>query len=165
MTTSFIHRYGPEIAHDYPVCAIEPGQKRPIGKEWQKHPLSPEECRDYPNEAAGVGIMCGQADNPVYAVDVDVYADADCAHAIYHMIEEVTGQVDLPYRVGNYPKLLVPLIGTEVGWKKMTTAWYEKDASGRASNFSATGSSLSRPPSTRIPNNRTNGTANVWAVR
>lgn len=127
MTTSFIHRYGPEIAHDYPVCAIEPGQKRPIGKEWQKHPLSPEECRDYPNEAAGVGIMCGQGDNPVYAVDVDVYADADCAHAIYHMIEEVTGQADLPYRVGNYPKLLVPLIGTEVGWKKMTTAWYEKD--------------------------------------
>ena len=124
---SYIREYGPELARDYPVCAIEPGDKRPIGKEWQKHPLTPDECRNYPVEDAGVGILCGVGDYPCYAIDVDVLADADCVKAIYQMIAEACDVPAPCYRVGNYPKLLVPVIGAEAGWKKMVTPWFEKD--------------------------------------
>lgn len=127
MTDSYIQKYGPALAADYPVCAIKPGDKCPIGKEWQLHPLSPEECRYYPVEGAGLGILCGIGDKPCYAIDVDVIGDKDCAEAILKMIEGVCHWQDIRYRVGNAPKLLVPVIGVEAGWKKQTTPWFEKE--------------------------------------
>lgn len=127
MTDSYIRKYGPEIAAEYPVCAIKPGDKCPIGKEWQKRPLTPEQCRNYPVEDAGVGILCGVGDRPCYAIDVDVIADKECAEAIYKMIESVCRMQGIRYRVGNAPKLLVPVIGAEAGWKKQATPWFEKE--------------------------------------
>lgn len=123
--TSYIRDYGPEIAAAYPVCAITPGDKRPIGKDWINRPLSPEVCANFPNENAGVGIICGKGDKPCYAFDADIMGDTKCAEAMRTAIEEALGQSAL-YRVGSAPKFLVPVRGTEAGWKKAVTPWYEK---------------------------------------
>lgn len=123
--TSFIRDDGPELAAVYPVCAIMPGEKRPIGKDWINRPLTPAQCAGFPTEDAGVGIICGKGKTPCYAFDADVQGDTKCAEAMRKAFEELLGGGVL-YRVGNAPKFLIPVQGTAAGWTKATTPWYEK---------------------------------------
>lgn len=127
--TSFIRDNGPQLAQDFQVCAITPGDKRPIGKGWQDNPLSVDECRRYPTADAGVGIILGKGEHPCYAIDVDVAGDEECANALRDLICEILKVPEdcLSYRIGNPPKFLVPVCGEEAGWKKATTPWFEKD--------------------------------------
>ena len=81
---SYIREAGPVIAASYPVCAIHPGKKSPIGKNWNHHPLSPEECASYrymAGDNVGVGIICGIGDDPVYGIDCDILGDEELRRA------------------------------------------------------------------------------------
>ena len=73
---SFIREQGAALAAlGYPICAITPGTKRPIGNGWEKHPLSPDACRSFTEVGAGVGILCGVAGDgstAVYGLDFDI---------------------------------------------------------------------------------------------
>lgn len=125
---SFIREYGSQLAEKYLVCAIAPGQKRPLGKDWPNHPLSVEDCQKYPEAAAGAGIICGKGESPVYAIDIDIPGDAACCAEIRDAVADRlhTSSDYLIYRIGNAPKLLIPVIGEEAGWHKAVTPWFEK---------------------------------------
>lgn len=122
---SMIRTFGPELAQSYLVCAITPGEKRPMGRNWINRPLRADECRNFPTESAGVGIICGRGENPVYGIDIDVLEEA-AVKDIMQVIEAVVGP-DVSYRVGRYPKALVPVRCTQAGITKATTSWFEKD--------------------------------------
>ena len=87
---SMIRTYGPELAQSYLVCAITPGEKRPMGRNWLNRPLRADECRNFPTESAGVGIICGRGENPVYGIDIDVLEEA-AVKDIMQVIEAVVG--------------------------------------------------------------------------
>lgn len=126
---SYIREAGPVIAASYPVCAIHPGKKSPIGKNWNHRPLSPEECASYrymAGDNVGVGIICGIGDDPVYGIDCDILGDEAASAEILAMIRVELGDEGLRYRVGSAPKFLVPVRG-EAGRAKATSPWYEKD--------------------------------------
>ena len=131
MTTSFIRTVGAELAESgYLVCAITPGEKRPMGKAWAEHPLTREQCAAFSTQAAGVGIICGKGATPVYAIDVDVMGDVECSDALRCAVATELGlkAEDMVVRVGNAPKFLVPVRGDAAGWRKLTSPWYEKNA-------------------------------------
>ena len=129
MSISYIREFGAQLAASFQVCAITPGDKRPIGRGWQDHPLTPEDCASFATEDAGVGIILGKGEYPCYAIDVDVAGDEECANELR---EFIAGKLQIEeqyliYRVGNAPKFLVPVCGMEAGWKKAMTPWFEKD--------------------------------------
>lgn len=129
--TSYIREIGPELAAGgYMVCAITPGEKRPMGRQWAERPLTEAQCAAFPTEDAGAGIICGKGEHPVYAIDVDVMGDVPCADALRRAIAEALGTTAeaLVVRIGNAPKFLVPVRGDAAGWKKMTSPWFEKNA-------------------------------------
>lgn len=130
---SFIRNEGAEIARlGYPVCAIRPGDKAPMGKDWNHHPLSAAQCAAFTTplaaEAAGVGagILCGVGAEPVYGIDCDIAGDAKAAAEVREMIRKELDAPGCLYRVGCAPKFLIPVLGEEAGWKKAASPWFEK---------------------------------------
>ncbi len=110
-----INELGPDIVDiGYLVCAIAPGKKYPMGKAWGEHPLTADECRNFKPSDAGVGIICGKGQIPVYGLDFDIPGDPNFAIEIRKAVAKCLRCDDLLYRVGQPPKFLVPVQG-EVG--------------------------------------------------
>ena len=126
---SFIREQGAALAAlGYPICAITPGTKRPIGNGWEKHPLSPDTCRSFTEVGAGVGILCGVAgdgDIAVYGLDFDI-EDEGMADELARWVEEqLYPRGEVLRRVGRAPKFLIP-VRAEAGLHKQATAFFRK---------------------------------------
>ena len=122
-----INELGPDIADiGYLVCAIAPGKKYPMGKAWGEHPLTADECRNFKPSDAGVGIICGKGQIPVYGLDFDIPGDPNFAIEIRRAVAKRLRCDDLLYRVGQPPKFLVPVQG-EPGLHKRTSRFFEKN--------------------------------------
>ena len=120
-----IRLYGPELAESgYWICAIAPGEKRPLGNAWGEHPLTADECRNYKVADAGVGIICGKGAIPVYGLDFDIPGDIAFAEEMRQIVTDRLGgegELKLQYRVGQPPKFLVPVRGAP-GLRKQMSA-------------------------------------------
>ncbi len=126
--TSNIRDIGAQIAErGFPVVAIMPGEKRPIGAGWQEHPLTADECRSYSNPDAGVGVLCGWGDYPIVGIDADIDGDAELADKVFNAWGAIAPAVYVnPKRIGKAPKFLI-VARTAQPLRKMTSAWMEKD--------------------------------------
>lgn len=104
------------IESGYSICAIAPGQKRPMGDGWNEHPLTIENCetetaRGMDLKGCGIGIICGTENNPVCGLDFDV-SDAQLAYDLRIKVESIINDdVFCPpaYRQGEPPKFLIPV--------------------------------------------------------
>lgn len=126
---SFIREQGAALAAlGYPVCAIAPGTKRPVGAQWEKRPLSAETCRSYTEAGAGAGILCGGLSDSapaVYGLDFDV-EDEDMASELFDWIEsELVVRGEVLKRVGRPPKFLIP-VRAKPGLHKQATEFFRK---------------------------------------
>lgn len=123
-----IRTKGKELAEKgYYVCPIAPREKYPLGKDWINHPLSPDQCADYPVEDAGVGVICGKDFafvSAVYAFDVDIEGDEEFSDA---MRQWFASRFDIvAYRVGRAPKILIP-VTADPGIKKTMSPCFIRD--------------------------------------
>lgn len=127
MTTSNIREIGPRLIDlGYQVCAIRPGEKRPMGDKWNKRSLTKDECRAAPADC-GVGILCGIGSAPVYALDVDTH-DRDLGEEFESWVSEHFGfEYPLFKRVGLAPKYALVFRMEEAGEKKLNSGKWEKD--------------------------------------
>ena len=124
MTKSYIREKGPlVVSNGYKVVAIRPNSKAPIGKAWQEHPLTEKECAEYPEKAAGVGILCGVGENPICCLDIDCSDES--------IVEEFLNEIGFDdtdlVRTGRAPRKAVLLRAAEAGWKSKATRFLEKD--------------------------------------
>ncbi len=128
MTESNIRDLGARICErGFPVVAIMPGEKRPIGTGWQSHPLTADECRAYPTPEAGVGILCGYGEMPLVGIDADIEGDAELANKVFDAWGRISPATFVnPKRIGKAPKFLI-VARTAQAIRKMVSAWFEKD--------------------------------------
>lgn len=126
--SSNIREKGAQLASmGYPVVAIAPGEKRPIGGSWQNKPLSEEQCRNYPTAEAGVGILCGYGEKPLIGIDADIDGDNELAQKVFDLWSETCAELYVnPLRIGKPPKFLI-VARTAKPLHKITSAWFEKD--------------------------------------
>ena len=126
MTVSNIRELGPQVVDNgYLVCHIAKGHKVPMYKNWQRSPMTSQECEDCANSEDGVGILCGQGEIPICALDFDIDGDNELSAAMTELMQSVFG-VDVSHRVGKAPKFLVMLRASESGWKKVKTPLFRK---------------------------------------
>ena len=125
--TDFLREKGRAlIGNGYLICAVHPGEKRPIGSEWQKHPLTTERLGDFP-PGSGVGILCGQGEHPVYALDVDT-PDEALYYAFVNRVESARPDlINTKIRVGKAPKALFLYRGEEAGRLKVRSPVYRRN--------------------------------------
>lgn len=124
---SFIRELGPKlIRNGYPICAIHPGEKRPVGRAWSDNPLTLSDVATMP-EAYGIGILCGQGETPLYALDIDS-KEKELTDAVVKAIVTRFPKLDTPFhRVGRKPKLLLLYRGDRPRLGKMTSARFRKN--------------------------------------
>lgn len=145
---------GPSLAEaGYLLCAIQPGEKRPLGKAWNEHPLDAEGCRVFTPANAGVGIILGKGEVPVYGLDFDIIGDDAAASEMRAEAIRILGADDPVYRVGLPPKFLIPCRGA-AGMRKVKTSTYRKG--GQESHFEFLGEGQqfvaeAVHPNTKIP--------------
>lgn len=104
--------------------------KAPMAKNWQQ---MKDADRVKPNgnfkepRTHGIGIVTGSkvGDNYLLAIDVDCYVK-DVSHRMLDAIAKVTGRElnNLPYRVGQSPKFLVPVLCPENTVKKVSQSYH-----------------------------------------
>lgn len=126
--SSNIREKGAQLASmGYPVVAIAPGEKRPIGGSWQNKPLSEEQCRNYPTAEAGVGVLCGYGEKPLIGIDADIDGDDPLAQKVFDLWCMTCAELYVnPLRIGKPPKFLI-VARTAKPLHKITSAWFEKD--------------------------------------
>ena len=126
MTVSNIRELGPQVVDNgYLVCHIAKGHKVPMYKNWQRSPMTAQECEDCANSEDGVGILCGQGEIPICALDFDIDGDIELSAAMSELMQSVFG-FDVSHRVGKAPKFLVMLRASASGWKKVKTPLFRK---------------------------------------
>lgn len=108
----------------YLIIPIKPGHKRPALSEWQNARLTGDDLSNYPNN--GIGVLCGQGDQPVAAIDIDTMNEALAARFVAWCQDNLGLTCE---RVGNAPKVLLVYRAATAGWGKATGAWFE-DATG-----------------------------------
>lgn len=123
-----IRTFGPKlIGLGYDVVALARGAKRPYRHGWQSHPLSVDECKNSP-ETDGVGVLCGVGDAPICAVDVDISDDEKFARAFRALVyRKDHAATRMAIRIGKAPKFLMVFRAHEAGWRKTSSALFEKD--------------------------------------
>lgn len=125
MAEFYIRNSGALAAENgYPVVAIYPNSKRPMGRDWNHHPLSKEECETYYNPEAGVGILCGFGRAPLACIDIDVSDEG----IVNEMLELMGPRYSLFVRTGRAPRKAV-IVRTEKPIKSFASGWFEKDGS------------------------------------
>lgn len=126
--SSNIREKGAQLASmGYPVVAIAPGEKRPIGGSWQNKPLSEEQCRNYPTPEAGVGVLCGYGEKPLIGIDADIDGDDELSKKVFDLWCTTCAELTInPLRIGKPPKFLI-VARTAKPLHKITSAWFEKD--------------------------------------
>lgn len=120
MTTDFIQIGVDLIKSGYRVVPIKPNEKRPGISNWQNSCLTAAELQKY--KGCGVGVLCGQGEHPIAAIDIDTTNEA--------LALEFTTWCEINLaptceRVGNAPKRLLVYRAAFEGWGKATGAWFE----------------------------------------
>ena len=110
---------GALIALGYRVTPIRGGKKSPFLSGWQNKILCPDDLAQY--GGAGVGVLCGQGDFPICAVDIDSY-DAELTEQFADWCRMTLGAT--VERVGQSPKLLMVYRAAQAGWGKVSSAGY-----------------------------------------
>lgn len=110
---------GALIAQGYRVTPIRGGRKSPFLSGWQNKILGPDDLAQY--GGAGVGVLCGQGDFPICAVDIDSY-DAELTEQFADWCRMHMGAT--VERVGKAPKLLMVYRAAQAGWGKVTSAGF-----------------------------------------
>jgi len=114
-------RYSPALlGNRYLVVPIVPGQKRPSIQGWEQARITTADIHKYNGD--GVGILCGQGDAPLVAIDIDV-RDATVADAFSTWCREHLGAT--AERVGFAPKTLL-VYRAEGAWAKLKSPWFHK---------------------------------------
>lgn len=101
------------------IVPIKPGMKRPVLEQWQNARITSVDLNRYSN--CGVGVLTGQGQFPVSAIDIDVL-DEQFAHEYAEWCRDNLG-VSCE-RVGKAPKLLIVYRAEEANWGKSTSAWF-----------------------------------------
>jgi hypothetical protein len=119
----YLHEFGQTlIDNGYYIVPIKPGEKRPSLYDWTKIKADRPLLRTWlkqPNLAtAGIGILTEHTP----AIDIDV-PDAEFVRNVYQGIKKILG-VDLPYRIGRAPRLLL-LTRTDTPFTKISSKKYE----------------------------------------
>jgi len=108
------------LDNGYLIIPIKHGSKAPAMQSWQTARLTENDLAKYGN--AGIGVLCGQGDYPVIGIDIDT-TNAELALKFTDWCIESLGFTC--ERVGAAPKILLPYMAAEAGWKKATSAWFE----------------------------------------
>jgi P4 family phage/plasmid primase-like protien len=109
------------IERGYPICAIQPRSKRPIGKDWQNHPLTTTTIKSFPADA-GIGILCGVGAHPLCCLDLDAADEA----VVRKMEERIGGNIFSYAREGRSPRRAYLCLANEAGWRKRSSARFAK---------------------------------------
>lgn len=106
------------VENGYHIVPIAAGTKAPKVKNWVTKTFTPADI------VAGVGVKCGIGDYPISAIDIDVTA-TDIAQKVVAFCHDTIGYT--VERVGQSPKILLPYLASEAGWKKQTSKKYGDD--------------------------------------
>lgn len=106
------------IANGYLVIPIKQGHKRPAISAWQNARLSASDVHRHAK--CGVGVLTGQGDYPLVALDVDTL-NANVADEFVAWCETHLGMTVM--RVGNAPKILLVYRSAEPS-TKLTGDWF-----------------------------------------
>lgn len=120
MTTDFIQIGVDLIKSGYRVVPIKPNEKRPGISNWQNSCLTAAELQKY--KGCGVGVLCGQGENPIAAIDIDTTNEALALEFASWCEINLAPTCE---RVGNAPKRLLVYRAAFEGWGKATGAWFE----------------------------------------
>ena len=138
------------IDKGYKIVGAYPNTKMPIGKGWQKKPLTreevanaqslvtsstiggPEKTVNRASDACSVSVLTEFTP----AVDIDIY-DRELAEAMHDFIYKIVGNVDGPVRYGLYPKRLL-VFRADQTFKKFTSKGYE-DSNGKLNRIEVLG--------------------------
>lgn len=107
------------LAYNYMIIPIKPGEKRPVLRDWQDARITSADLNKYSN--SGVGVLTGQGQFPICAVDIDVL-DEQFAHEYAEWCRDNLGVTC--ERVGKAPKMLMVYRAEEANWGKSTSAWF-----------------------------------------
>lgn len=109
-TTDFTMQAEQLYDNGYDIVPINKGKKAPIAKGWQNGGFKPE------NIKAGVGVLCGQDDNPIIAIDID-FTNHSTAEVMSEWCHDNLGMT--VERVGNAPKTLLVYRASEPMTKRV----------------------------------------------
>lgn len=107
------------LAYHYMIVPIKQGEKRPALKDWQDARITSADLNKFSN--CGVGVLTGQGQFPICAVDIDVL-DEQFAHEYSEWCRDNLG-ISCE-RVGKAPKILLVYRAEEANWGKSTSAWF-----------------------------------------
>lgn len=108
------------IEGGYRAIPIQPGGKRPIERDWVNKVHTTADCLLYGH--AGVGVVCGQGDLPVYAIDIDLREPAAVEACAAWCRRHLGATIE---RVGLAPKLMLVYRGSVPGMAKVTGPWLD----------------------------------------
>lgn len=112
------------IKNGYLPVPIPAGKKGCFVQGWSTLRMTAADCDKYPEH--GVGLLCGQGDNPLVAIDIDS-TNAEIVKAMSDRIYRAA-----PFcleRVGRAPRVLFVVRASKAGLGKMTSSIFE-DANG-----------------------------------
>lgn len=105
------------IAGGYLIVPIKPGTKEPAGNRWQDARFSAHDLANYPSH--GVGVLTGQGDCPLVAIDVDI-SHPTIGPAVVEWCRRNIGETC--ERMGAAPRILLVYRSMKPGWRKATSA-------------------------------------------
>lgn len=103
----------------YRIVPINAGRKAPLIKGWQAKTFTADDV------TAGVGVLCGQGEYPISAIDID-FLDADLAAKMADWCHDTFGMT--VERQGNAPKTLLVYRSAEAMTKR-TGRWFSAEGS------------------------------------
>lgn len=111
------------IDNGYLIVPIAPGGKRPLMPGWQAARMTASDLHAYPGH--GVGILCGQGDFPIAAIDIDISHPA-INEAVVAWCQSHFGCS--AERVGAAPRTLLVYRAATSGWTKGSSIKFFDDA-------------------------------------
>lgn len=128
----YFHTFGQSLlSNGYLIIPIKPGHKKPAISEWPTARLGQGDLLKFPGH--GVGVLCGQGEHPICALDIDTTQPALAARFTAWCQDNLgaTGE-----RVGKAPKILMAYHAEGAGWGKATGAlfsdnWVQHPTTGR----------------------------------
>lgn len=123
MTTYFINEGREVLRNGYHIVPIRKGAKRPAISKWQTVRFTENDLIRY--KECGVGVLCGQGEYPVVALDIDTTNEALAVEFKQWCIDHY-GYA--PERTGNAPKtLLLYRIKDIEQPKRVSETFYDKE--------------------------------------
>ena len=114
------------IRNGFNIVGVGYKSKAPMGKNWQKKPLTEDLCFRHP-EDFGAGILMGVGSVPVVALDCDIKSPRLMRAFIkraYQLFPQLTSTI---CRIGMAPKALFLVRASEAHWRKAKSRTYTLD--------------------------------------